>query len=292
VVPDRSETYSSPVVYRRRDGSEWVVFGTGGETFPGAAYRAPVAALLSDDFRARVEELVPRGRKGSIAPATLLEIDGDGELDLAISTFDGRLVVVDGATRAVRWSHEAANEETYHAPAVVRIGEGRLGLLLSRGIGAFPRYVGTVHRLFDATDGRVLYEYRDPNYPGGAPIAVDLTSDGIDELFFASIRFPSAHGARLHLLHLPSRRLIARDLDTNLFGTPLVADVRRKGSLELIALSWIADTSGASADAPKMTWQLQRLDLSSAAPPHRTWAGYMGTTSDGVYRPPAAAERE
>jgi outer membrane protein assembly factor BamB len=291
VVPDRAESYSSPVVYRRRDGSEWVVFGTGGETFPGAAYRAPVASLLTGDFPARVEALVPRGRKGTIAPATILEIDGDGEPEIAISTFDGRLVIIDGATRQARWTQQSANEETYHAPAVVRMSNGDLGLLLSRGIGAFPRYVGTVHRLLDARDGHVVYEFRDSNYPGGAPIAVDLTNDGIDELFFASIRFPSAHGARLYLLHLPTRRLIARDLLTNLFGTPLVADVRRNGALELIAVSWIADTRGGPPNPPKMTWQLQRLDLSARAPSHRTWAGYMGTTSDGVYRPTAPEER-
>jgi len=35
-VPDGAETYASPVVYRRRDGQAWVIFGTGGESLGGA----------------------------------------------------------------------------------------------------------------------------------------------------------------------------------------------------------------------------------------------------------------
>ena len=71
-VPDSAETYASPIVYRRRDGTSWVIFGTGGETKPGAEYRAPVASLLDGSFAQRVERLVPVGTKGVIAPPTLV----------------------------------------------------------------------------------------------------------------------------------------------------------------------------------------------------------------------------
>lgn len=288
-VPDSAESYASPVAYARRDGSTWVVFGTGGETKGGAAYRAPVASLLDGSFRSRVERLVEPGSKGVIAPATVIELTGDGEPELVVSTFDGRLVVLDGATRAPLWQHDDPKEETYHQPAVVRLGDGRLGFFVSRGTGAFPRYVGTVHRLYDATDGRVLYATTDPNYPGGAPLAVDLTGDGVDEVLFFSIRFPSAQGGRIYVLHRPSGKLIAHDVPANLWSTPTVADVRGTGTLELIALSWLAGESGGSMARPDFSWQLQRLDLSAKTPPALTWAGYMGTSQNGVYRPPAAA---
>ena len=288
-VPDGGETYASPVVYRRRDGTMWVLFGTGGETKAGAEYRAPVASLLDGTFAARVERLVPPARKGVIAPPTLVDLNHDGELDIVVSTFDGRLIALDGATGKTIWQQETATEETYHQAAVVRIAPGRLGLFVSRGIGAFPRYVGTVHRLYDAADGRMLYEYRDPNYPGGAPLAVDLTGDGIDEPIFFSIRFPAAQGARIYVLHLPTRKLIAHDVATNLWSTPVVADIRGTGTLELIALSWLQGIRGdGSMERPDLQWQLLRLDLSAKTPAFRGWAGYMGTETDGAYHTPAS----
>lgn len=286
-LPDSTETYASPVVYRRRDGTAWVVFGTGGESLGGAEYRAPVASLLDGTFASRIERLVPTGKTGVIAPPTVLDLNGDGEPDIVVSTFDGRLIAVDGATKQPLWQHENGNEESYHSAAVVRLGADKVGLFLSRGIGAFPKYVGTAHRLYDAVDGHVLYEYRDPNYPAGAPIAVDLTGDGVDEPLFFTTRFPAAQGARIHILHLPSRTLVTHDVEANLWSTPGIADLRGTGRLELVALSWLRGTGNGTMDRPDLNWQLQRFDLSAKSPAFRSWAGYMGTATDGQYQPPA-----
>jgi outer membrane protein assembly factor BamB len=288
MVPDSAETYASPVVYGRRDGTDWVVFGTGGETHGGAEYRAPVASLLDGTFPLRVERLAPPGRKGVIAPPTIVELTGDDEPDLVVSTFDGRLMAIDGASGRPIWQHADTTEETYHSAAVVRLDAQRLGLFVSRGIGAFPKYVGTVHRLYDAADGRVLYEYRDPNYPGGAPLAIDLTGDGVDEPVFFSVRFPAAQGGRIHVLHVSTRTLRTHDVATNLWSTPAIADPRGSGRLEMIATSWLASAEGGTRERPGLQWQLLRLDLSAPAPRAPTWAGYMGTYTDGRYRPESA----
>jgi len=283
MLADSTETYASPVVYRRRDGTAWVVFGTGGESLGGAEYRAPLASIMDGTFSKRVERLVAPGTTGVIAPPTVVDLNADGEADIIVSTFDGRLVAVDGATGKALWQHEDVREQSYHSAAVVRLGGGRLGLFLSRGIGAFPKYVGTVHRLYDAADGRVLYEYRDLNYPAGAPIAVDLTGDGVDEPVFFTTRYPMAQGARIHILHVPSQKLVMHDVPTNLWSTPAVADLRRTGKLELVALSWLTGTQGGTVAHPDLSWQLLRLDLSAKTPPARSWAGYMGTATDGQY---------
>ncbi|HET9986814.1 MAG TPA: hypothetical protein VFQ38_24775 [Longimicrobiales bacterium] len=290
-TPDGKETYCSPVAYRRPDGAEWVIFGTGGETDGGAAYRAPVASLLDGTFEKRVERLVPPGAtRGVIAPATVVELTGDADPDIVISAFDGRLITLDGATGKALWERKVDGEEAYHGAAVVRIARGgRLGLFVSRGIGAFPRYVGSAHRLYDAADGRLLYEYKDPNYPAGAPLAVDLTGDGIDEPFFFSMRFPSAQGARIHILYLPTRRLIAHDVPNNLASTPVIADPRGTGTLELSAPSWSLAQTSEAPDWHDLKSELLRLDLSAKTPAFRAWAGYMGTAADGQYRLPTSA---
>lgn len=290
-APDGKELYSSAVVYARPDGTEWLVFGTGGETHGGAAYRAPVASLLDGSFAARVERLVAPGEKGVIAPATLVDLTGDGELDIVISTFDGRLVAVNGASGAVLWEQRTEGEEAYHPAAVTRIARnGRLGLVVSRGIGVFPRYAGSIHRLHDAADGRVLYEYRDNFQPAGAPLAVDLTGDGIDEPFFFSMRYPVGQGGRIHILHGPSKTLIAQDVPTNVATTPVIADPRRSGTLELIGLSWSIGPGEGTPDWRDLRSQLFRVDLSARTPALRSWAAYMGTATDGQYRPAGRGE--
>jgi len=282
-TPDGAESYSSVIVYRRPDGADWLIFGTGGESDGGAAYRVPVSALLDGSFAQRVEELVPVGEKGVMAPATLVELTGDAELDIVISTFDGRLVILDGASRRVLWQRHDKAEESYHGPALVRLDRiGRLGLFLSRAIGVFPQYAGSVHRLFDARDGKLLYQYKEPLSPAGAPLAIDLTGDGIDEPFFFSSR------GRIHVLHLRSKELLIHDVPAHLSSTPYISDPRDSGSLELIGVAWINtadDGSGRLADHRNLHSELLRLDLNADTPDFRAWAAYLGTGTDGRYRP-------
>src|SRR5690606_31704183 len=131
-TPDGAESYNSAVVYERADGTEWMVFGTGGETHGGAAYRVPTAALLDGSLAQRLERLVEPGSKGVIAPAVIVELTGDEEPDIVISTFDGRLIAVDGASGNPLWEQRSDGEETYHPPAVLRRTlAGALGLFLS-----------------------------------------------------------------------------------------------------------------------------------------------------------------
>lgn len=290
-TPDRKESYSAIITYRRADGSEWIVFGTGGETDAGAAFRAPVASLLDGSFDDRAQRVVPAGGKGLIAPATIVELTGDEEPDLALSTFGGRLMVVDGASAEVVWDEQPAeNEEAYHQAAAARIGDGRLGLVVSRGIGVFPRYAGSVHRLYDASDGSLLYEYKDTRYPGGAPLAVDLDGDDVDEVLFFSQQYPFGEGGRIHVLQIGSEQLITHEVPTNLASTPRIADLRGSGSMELIVPTWRIAPSEGTPDWRDLQWRLLRLDLSAPEPASISWGGYMGTSTDGHYPASTAAQ--
>jgi outer membrane protein assembly factor BamB len=278
-TPDSAETYCSPVVYRRSDGTPWVILGTGGETAGGAAFRAPVASLLDGTFPEAVERLTPKGRKGVIAPATVVELTGDDEPDIVISTFDGQLVVLDGATGSLVWERQEESEEAYHSAAVARIArDGKVGLLVSRGIGTFPMYRATVHRLYDARDGSLLYRHSDPVLSAGAPLAADLTDDGIDELIFF------AYPGRIYIYYPLSKNLVTHDLGANFSGTPVIADPRRTGSLELIGVAWqVLPHEGEAAVAGDVMSRLLRLNLNAPTPEFMAWGSYMGTHNDGQY---------
>lgn len=278
-TPDGAETYCSPVVYERADGVPWVILGTGGETAGGAAFRAPLSSLLDGTFPTAVQRLTPQGEKGVIAPATLVELTGDDEVDIVISTFDGKLIVLDGATGEVIWEKAEEGEESYHSAAVARISrDGKVGLLISRGIGTFPRYTQAVHRLYDARDGALLYFQRDDGFPAGAPLAVDLTDDGIDELLYFS------DPGQIHVYYPLTQKLVQHDVGASMSATPTLADPRGVGSLELIGVSWeILPHGTGQADAGDVRSHLLRLDLGVEPPAFMAWASYMGTYNDGRY---------
>ena len=284
-TPDGRESYSAVIVYSRSDGAKWLIFGTGGETFGGAIYRAPLASLRDGSFPTRAERLIEPGSKGVTAPATLVDITADGELDIVVSTFDGRLIVLDGANGSTIWSRHEPNEETYHPAAVMRISaDGRLGLVVSRAIGVFPKYGGSVHRIHDARNGSLLYQYRGPAGPSGAPLAVDLTGDGVDEPIFFGSR------GRIHIHHGATGELIVHDIPAYFSATPLIADPRRTGSLELIGVAWENAAEGEGvAHWRNLSCQLLRMNLNAATPERLSWAGYMGTAHDGQF-PPASPQ--
>ena len=45
-TPDERETYFSPAIYTKKDSTELVLFGTGGETHPGGLYVVPLIDLF------------------------------------------------------------------------------------------------------------------------------------------------------------------------------------------------------------------------------------------------------
>ena len=53
-TPDKKESYFSPLVYTVGNGTEMVIFGTGGETHGGSLYVMP----LKDLYEGRIEKAV------------------------------------------------------------------------------------------------------------------------------------------------------------------------------------------------------------------------------------------
>lgn len=48
-VPDGRESYYSPVIYRRSDGTAYLLYGTGGETHSGSLWVITLHDLLKGD---------------------------------------------------------------------------------------------------------------------------------------------------------------------------------------------------------------------------------------------------
>ena len=283
-TPDRNETYCSPVVYTGADGRPWVAFGTGGETHEGSAWRAPLSSLQDGSFPRVVEEIVePTTHKGVIAPINAADITGDGHQDLIVRPFDGRTILIEGRSGRPLWTHEPEEQESYHGPALAVLDDGELGLLVSNGTGIFPAYTGTSHYLLRASDGEVLWSHEDDLSPVGAPVSVDLTGDGIDEiLFFSGANMFRRAMTRIHVLRTSELELSTHEQSLSILATPILADLDDRGRLELVVPGSRMEP-GQRPSPESVSWRLLRLELDADTPERRTWAGYMGTDASGVF---------
>jgi hypothetical protein len=78
--------------------------------------------------------------------------------------------------------------------------------------------------------------------------------------------------------------LITRDVATNFWTTPVIADARGAGTLEMIGLSWSQGDTPGTPRWRDLEWHLLRMDLGAKTPAFRAWAAYMGTATDGHFR--------
>jgi len=279
-VPDGRESYCSPLIWHRT-GEEWVVFGSGGETFPGDLWGVPAQSVAAGHLEGVRSLVVHEEEKGAIAPPSFADLDGDGEPELIAVPFDGRLVVLSGSTMEPLWSFDATDgEETQSSPAVGDFdGDGDLDVVTVEQLGVFPQWVGSAIRAFDGASGTLLWEHRvTGNLVPQSPLAVDLDDDGRDEILISESNPAIMRGeqseALFQVLHMGEGRIdtVARADGAN-FGTGWVGDADDDGLLE-----WFVPLMKRGGYG-----SLLRINLAGRAPAHIAWGGYLGTQHDGGY---------
>ncbi len=277
-TPDAAETYMSPLVRRGATSALEVIFGTGGETLPGSIYRISLAALLAEDAPRAVALIGPESTKGMIAPPALVDLDGDGLLDVVAETFDGRLVAIAAADDAELWSVSTPDAESYMTPAIGRFdGDDVPDVLAIFSLGVFDDYTGSALLVVSGASGEVLNGFERGEGFAGSPLAVDLDADGVDDALavltvapfesMALITFDASSApAREHLV-LPGGGL----------ATPLVADLDGDGRWELILPRSVPTDVGP-------TWTVERRALLGTHPAPPSWGAYLGNAYDGRAR--------
>ena len=281
-VPDDRETYCSPLLWSRL-GEEWIVFGTGGETFLGSLWAVPADSVRAGTLAGIRAVIANKEAKGFIAPPSLADLDSDGVLDLISTPFDGRLVVLSGASLMPLWSFAALDvEETQASPAVGDFdGDGDLDIVYSVHRGVFPQWQGAAVRAFDGQTGALLWTYSvEGNLVPPSPLAVDMDADGRDEIFFVESEpgyfIGRASSSRLHVAHVEEERLeTLAAVDGFSASAGWVGDADGDGWLE-----WFVPLSKIGRGG------LLRYDLGGPAPDRIAWGGYLGTRHDGIYSAP------
>lgn len=281
-VPEKRETYCSPLLWAAKE-EQWVVFGTGGETHPGSLWVVPLESVRAGSLK-RIRRLVyNQGAKGSVAPPSFADLDGDGVDELIATPFDGRLVVVSGATMKELWKFSpVGTNETQSSVAIGDFdGDEDLDLFHVVQEGTFPQWSRSILYAFDGLSGKPLWKHTtDGDLAAASPLAVDVDEDGTDEVLLSTgdpAIFRSADAlveSAVHVIHVDEHRIetVAKVSGFNP-GASWVGDIDRDGKLEWFIPLRVGDRKGS----------LIRLDLESATPDHIAWGGYLGTEHDGHY---------
>ena len=233
--------------------------------------------------------------KGVMSPPSIVDMNLDGILDIVVSTFDGRLIAIDGRNysqiRNIDVKEHAFEDlipdaESWASPAIGYFTDDAVPDVFAHYvIGAFPLYNGTTTLLVDGATGEILWNQTSHHTSFTTPLAVNLNDDSRDEIvmirgygeIFSSNQ---AYTYYNHASVFDTCQMQANDLYNRSemsIGTPVIVDLDMDGHLEMIS------TTTTGYTAAEEYWTVTRMNLNVTTPTHLSWAAYLGTNYDGVF---------
>ena len=296
-TPDGRETYMSPLIYHPHPEMEIeVLFGTGGETWDGGLWTASLSDIMAGDITdaTRIVDSTPNVAKGVLAPPSITDMTLDGIQDIVVSTFDGRLIAVDGRNYTEIWSVDVkdyahgggiTDAESWASPAIGYFTDDAVPDVFAHYvIGAFPFYNGSTTLLIDGATGQVLWQEDSEHTHFTSPLAVDLDGDSRDEAVMIRGAGELFEGNAVYTFYNQASIFDSCQLEQNGFynrsqmsiGTPIIVDLDLDGDLEMISTTTTGYVSSTAS------WTVTRMELNATTPESLSWAAYLGTDYDGV----------
>ncbi|KAK3602624.1 hypothetical protein CHS0354_034208 [Potamilus streckersoni] len=208
-MPEDKETYMSPVIHQRMDGSQYILYGSGGETVGGL-----VLAISIPDFYRYVTdkhqnhpvpnvkghytpwgskepsrngeiEIFRSAEKGNMVPPVLVDVNKDGVRDILISCFEGTMELLNGETLEPMWSLKFKDRESYSTPAPGYFNEDdTIDFMVHWSQGAWPMYNFTDTIIIDGRDGSVLWNLTTNMYDVTSDVVARTTARNRDVFLF------------------------------------------------------------------------------------------------------------
>ncbi|OQV18864.1 hypothetical protein BV898_07118 [Hypsibius exemplaris] len=217
-VPDGGETYYSPQVYSPIEGTDNVLFGTGGETHGGSLWVINLSDMLHGNGSEAVAILTDPF-KGVMVPPVLADITDDGVVDIIMAMYNSSVIALDGRTFQEIWRYTTLGAETYSTPAAGYYNDDDVpDFFVNYSVGpGYPIYYYAESMVLDGRTGRPLWDEPMRNIIGSqsSPLSISVAGGGDYFLYWLSdcgdselklprdddddnLRYKFAKGTRVH----------------------------------------------------------------------------------------------
>ncbi|MFN5458994.1 MAG: T9SS type A sorting domain-containing protein [Bacteroidota bacterium] len=285
VTPDSAETYCSPVVADiKGNGTNYIIFGTGGENLGGSMWAAELVNGLMNNDLSQAIPLVSNPSKGFIAPASIAKYSNDGSSDIIIQGYDGTVYRVNGLTFGLKWTQSFPGTESSAAPVIGNFtGNLKPDVFCVLYKGTAPSYTDFYQVMLDGSNGNLSYKdsIGSMHYVSGS--AVDLNSDGRDELIISLNNVSGGYKHQIKAIDFKNNSvsdLIQNEAGCNIGSTPLIDDLDNDQQLEIV-YAYRADSTNPMGNKGMYVKRINTTTPFQGAGP--AWGSYMGTQLNGHY---------
>uniref|UniRef100_A0A1Y1L8D8 FAM234A/B beta-propeller domain-containing protein n=1 Tax=Photinus pyralis TaxID=7054 RepID=A0A1Y1L8D8_PHOPY len=152
------EIYYTPQLVKQANGNYSVLFGTGSPTVPGN-----LTVVSLDEFKAGsiIPKTIYQDRfKGVLSPGVLVDITGDGVLDVVCAMFNTTVVAIDGNNYTQIWNFTVPSSQTLSIPTPGYFnGDNVTDFLIKYQTGSdFPTYYYSQTFILNGKTGLPFYK--------------------------------------------------------------------------------------------------------------------------------------
>lgn len=284
VVPDSAETYCSALVADvQGNGTQWILYGTGGETLGGSFWACPLTLLLNNTLSGSIP-LLTDPNLGYIAPASLIKTPGN-TYDIIVQSYGGKVTKIKGSNWSQQWSYELPNTESSAEPVIGNFtGNFVPDVFLSLAKGTSSSYTDYYQVLLDGATGQEVRKDSIGELQFASGNAIDLNNDGRDEAI-VSVNYLQGGSwkQRLEVFNFVANTinpLTSFQSGVNIGSTPLFTNLDNDAALDLV---YVVKKDSLNP----MGWKgvyLNRVELAAIFPnAGLAWGSYLGTMNNGVY---------
>ena len=118
-MPDGRESYMSPLFFSSMEtGENYLIFGSGGETFGGNLYLGKLEDLANQNLNKSIV-IASEKDHGFIAPPVLADITMDGNYDIIAVSHASSFIAIDGLSLQTIWKNKIDGTECSNGIAVL-----------------------------------------------------------------------------------------------------------------------------------------------------------------------------